>query len=254
MSIIHVVSMSGGKDSTACALLALATHARSDIRFVFADTGNEHPLVYEYLTYLEQRLDIEIVRLKRDFTEWWWRRRDYVRDVWPEKLVTKYGATPDVAATIVARVLAVYEKGPTGNPYLDLCIIKGRFPSRRAQFCTEELKTIPLTEYAMALIDQGHQVFEALSLHRGEVSSVALASRCVSLLHNGLSPTERQGFTTGAKRILRDPSGKPYTLAELTMQLVSPLTRPHEDSRHAAREKAARSPDVQPVPARTRCP
>lgn len=200
MSIIHVVSMSGGKDSTACALLALATHARSDIRFVFADTGNEHPLVYEYLDYLEGRLDIKIVHLKRDFTEWWWRRRDYVRDVWPEKLVkpikTKVGERPvpmmqyldedglededgeavevtvvegifemrpaftrDEADAIVARALRTYEKGPTGNPYLDLCIIKGRFPSRRAQFCTQFLKTEPLTEYAMGLIDQGHQVW-----------------------------------------------------------------------------------------------
>lgn len=35
---------------------------------------------------------------------------------------------------------------PTGNPYLDLCISKGRFPSRMAQFCTSELKEIPITE------------------------------------------------------------------------------------------------------------
>jgi 3'-phosphoadenosine 5'-phosphosulfate sulfotransferase (PAPS reductase)/FAD synthetase len=29
---------------------------------------------------------------------------------------------------------------PTGNPFLDLCLWKGRFPSRKAQFCTEHLK------------------------------------------------------------------------------------------------------------------
>ena len=50
MSTIHVVSMSGGKDSTATALLALETQSREDVRFVFADTGNEHSAVYEYLT------------------------------------------------------------------------------------------------------------------------------------------------------------------------------------------------------------
>jgi hypothetical protein len=33
---------------------------------------------------------------------------------------------------------------PTGNPYLDLCIWKGRFPSRMAQFCTQELKAWPI--------------------------------------------------------------------------------------------------------------
>lgn len=159
MSVIHVVSMSGGKDSTATALLALETEARESIRFVFADTGNEHPAVYAYLTYLEQALDITIIRLKRDFTDWWWRRRDYVRDVWPVKLVAKDGLAADQAASIVARALATYEKGPTGNPYLDLCILKGRFPSRRAQFCTQFLKTEPLTEWAMDLIDQGHIVW-----------------------------------------------------------------------------------------------
>lgn len=199
VSIVHVVSMSGGKDSTATALLALETQPRESLRFVFADTGNESDHVYSYLSYLESALSIEIVRLKRDFTEWWWRRRDYVRDVWPDKLVkpvsTKVGTrtvmvTPSVvdefddngeeldevgievdvfemrpeftreqADAIVTRVLGILEKGPTGNPYLDLCIIKGRFPSRKAQFCTQFLKTEPLIDYAMGLIDQGHAVW-----------------------------------------------------------------------------------------------
>lgn len=35
---------------------------------------------------------------------------------------------------------------PTGNPYLDLCIWKGRFPSTKTQFCTEELKIQPITD------------------------------------------------------------------------------------------------------------
>ena len=39
---------------------------------------------------------------------------------------------------------------------LDLCIWKGRFPSRKAQFCTSELKTMPLVEYL---------VWAALPLH-----------------------------------------------------------------------------------------
>jgi 3'-phosphoadenosine 5'-phosphosulfate sulfotransferase (PAPS reductase)/FAD synthetase len=38
---------------------------------------------------------------------------------------------------------------------LDLCIWKGRFPSRRAQFCTEQLKTIPATEHQLAMIERG---------------------------------------------------------------------------------------------------
>lgn len=126
----------------------------------FADTGNEHEAVYEYVDYLERETGVSVHRLRPDFTDWWWHRRDYVRDQWPEK---------GVPADVVARVLAVMEKGPTGNPYLDLCIIKGRFPSRRAQFCTQFLKTEPLTEYALALIES-HGAVESWQGVRAEES------------------------------------------------------------------------------------
>lgn len=141
--IIHLVSVSGGKDSTATLLLALKQFPKST-HAVFADTGNEHEATYEYLDYLEQALGLKIHRLKQDFTAWWWRRRDYVRDKWPEK---------GVPSDCVARAVAVLEQGPTGNPYLDLCMLKGRFPSRMAQFCTQFLKTEPLTEFALGLVD-----------------------------------------------------------------------------------------------------
>jgi tRNA(Ile)-lysidine synthase TilS/MesJ len=38
--MIRLVSVSGGKDSTACLLLALERHPREEVRAVFADTGN----------------------------------------------------------------------------------------------------------------------------------------------------------------------------------------------------------------------
>lgn len=143
--ILHVVSLSGGKDSTATLLVALELYGRENVRAVFADTGNEHFLTYEYVDYLEQVLSIPIVRLRRDFSAEWWHRRDYVRDHWPNK---------GVPQAVVDRALVVFERGPTGIPFLDLCIIKGRFPSRMAQFCTYYLKTEPLTEHCMSLIDE----------------------------------------------------------------------------------------------------
>jgi 3'-phosphoadenosine 5'-phosphosulfate sulfotransferase (PAPS reductase)/FAD synthetase len=42
---------------------------------------------------------------------------------------------------------------------LDLCIWKGRFPSRKAQFCTEELKTVPLQNFQQDLIEAGNDVW-----------------------------------------------------------------------------------------------
>jgi hypothetical protein len=48
---------------------------------------------------------------------------------------------------------------PTGIPFLDLCIWKGRFPSRKAQFCTDELKIVPLMNYQLELIEAGNIVW-----------------------------------------------------------------------------------------------
>lgn len=185
-----IVSVSGGKDSTATLLLALGSIHKRAVFPVFADTGHEHELTYEYLDYLERRLGIAIKRLKADFSAMWWQRRDYVRDKWPAKLRAgrpgswswkdDRSGDPDLpppaeefapaetvdcewspavrplpgpeADFVVARALEVLDAGPTGNPFLDLCIIKGRFPSRRAQFCTQHLKRYPLDAYAAEML------------------------------------------------------------------------------------------------------
>ncbi|KPB33998.1 phosphoadenosine phosphosulfate reductase family protein [Pseudomonas savastanoi pv. phaseolicola] len=48
---------------------------------------------------------------------------------------------------------------PTGNPFLDLCIWKGRFPSRKAQFCTMELKRDPMLEQVvLPLLGNGDMI------------------------------------------------------------------------------------------------
>lgn len=129
----HLVNVSGGKDSTATYLLAL--ESGRPFRAVFADTGNEHELTYAFIEQLAARSggpDIEIVRA--DFTRQLARHRAYILREWP-----KQGIPDD----IVLEAAALHE--PTGIPFLDLCISKGRFPSRMAQFCTEELKTLPIT-------------------------------------------------------------------------------------------------------------
>ncbi|GHU19922.1 hypothetical protein FACS189475_07960 [Betaproteobacteria bacterium] len=69
MTTKYVISVSGGKDSTALLLLALERCPRESVIPIFCDTGNEHSSTYEYLRYLEQALDIQIVRLKADFSE-----------------------------------------------------------------------------------------------------------------------------------------------------------------------------------------
>lgn len=134
MSTHNIVSVSGGKDSTAPLLVAIAQEV-PNLQAVFADTGNEHRQTYEYLDYLEQATHTKITRVRADFTQRIEGKRRFIETKWREQ---------GIAEQVVLAALAVLQ--PTGNPFLDLCIWKGRFPSRKAQFCTMELKRDPMLE------------------------------------------------------------------------------------------------------------
>jgi len=60
----YLLSLSGGKDSTACLLWALSNLDKEDIIPYYIDTKWEHDDVYEYLNYLEKELEISITRLE----------------------------------------------------------------------------------------------------------------------------------------------------------------------------------------------
>jgi 3'-phosphoadenosine 5'-phosphosulfate sulfotransferase (PAPS reductase)/FAD synthetase len=130
----HIVSVSGGKDSTATYLLAL----ERGVEFTggFADTDNEHEWVYEFVDDLPRKTGgPPIKKVKADLTKQLAKHRNYILEKWPQE---------GIPADVVARAAALNQ--PSGNVYLDLCILKGRFPSRMVQFCTQELKEIPITE------------------------------------------------------------------------------------------------------------
>ena len=165
MSFIHVVSVSGGKDSAATLLLAIERNGLDNVRAIFCDPGNEHEAVYEYLSYLEQATGVRIDRLRADFSGEIARKRMFIaRDQ-----RTRRG--PDgrkVRWTNKAKRRALAVLHPTGNPFLDLCMWKGRFPSRKAQFCTEQLKRNLAVEYQLDLVDQGHWVWSWQGVRRDE--------------------------------------------------------------------------------------
>ena len=143
----NIVSVSGGKDSTALLLLAIERQTEN-LQAVFADTGHEHQQTYEYVQYLNDKV-FPIRTVKADFSEQIARKREYVKHKWPEKGVPQ--------STVDRALEALY---PTGNPFLDLCIWKGRFPSVMRRFCTEELKRNPIIEQVfMPLLDQGNEVY-----------------------------------------------------------------------------------------------
>ena len=145
----HIVSISGGKDSTATYLMAL--ERGMPFRAVFADTGHEHPDTYAYVMGLADRTggpEVEVVRA--DFTDQLATRRRNLPALW-----TRHG----IAASVIEDALGLLH--PTGNPFLDLCLLKGRFPSARARFCTEKLKAQPIEDQV---------ILPALVEHRGVVS------------------------------------------------------------------------------------
>lgn len=111
---MNIVSVSGGKDSTALYLWALNRFGKEGFIPVFADTGHEHPVTYNYLRNIPIMANgPEINWVKADFSE----------------RLNKKG------------------KEISGNPFLDLCMWKGRVPSSKAQFCTEHIKLQPIKKW-----------------------------------------------------------------------------------------------------------
>lgn len=107
---IKVVSVSGGKDSTALYLLAIEMWGHDFIP-IFADTGHEHPVTYNYIRNLPQMAGGPEIH---------WVQADFSARLERKGLVS------------------------SGNPFLDLMLWKGRAPSTKAQFCTEHLKLYPI--------------------------------------------------------------------------------------------------------------
>mgnify|MGYP003139368125 CR=1 FL=1 len=115
-----LVPVSGGKDSTASLLLALHNKSKDNIVAVFDDTGWEHPLTYDYLTYLEERLDIKIYKT--------------------------IGATR--------------KDGQKASTLPELIKAQGRFPFGLGRFCTTHLKQYALRDFYKNILFDGTTTYE----------------------------------------------------------------------------------------------
>lgn len=68
----HIVSFSGGKDSTALILMMLEKERESNYHYkpideiIFCDTGKEFPEIYRHIDKIEKDIGIPITRLKSD--------------------------------------------------------------------------------------------------------------------------------------------------------------------------------------------
>ncbi len=138
-------------------LLAIERNTEN-LQAVFADTGNEHEQTYDYVRYLEQATGVEIRWVKADFSERIAKKKDYVLTKWEGKGVQQADIDRAVSSLV-----------PTGNPFLDLCIWKGRFPSTMAAFCSEELKRNPIiNQVQKPLLELGEDVISWQGVRRDE--------------------------------------------------------------------------------------
>lgn len=162
--MINVINTSGGKDSTAMLLLAIEQGVEN-LHPVFCDTGNEHPMTYEYLRYLDDKIGIRIEWVKADFTKAIERKREKIKAAWLQEGITQ------------ERIDSVLQAmRPTGNPFLDLCMLKGRFPSSTLRFCTHELKIEVIKRHVYApLLEQGNDIDSWQGIRRDESKSRARA-------------------------------------------------------------------------------
>lgn len=208
--IRHVISVSGGKDSTATLLLALNRVPRERLIAIFCDTGHENAITYQYLDDLSRHLGIGIIRLKADFTAEILAKRQFIagdqrtrrkyrtmpvydphgnpipkRDgrgnilyhkvnkdghmvIEAVQKTRKVGGGQPVRWSNKAKRRALEHLHPSGNPFLDLCMWKGRFPSRKTQFCTEELKRNIAVSFQLGLMDAGYLVISWQGIRRDE--------------------------------------------------------------------------------------
>lgn len=112
----HIVGFSGGIDSQACARWVLNRFPAEDVILTNSDAGGwEDPLTTEFVEWYSANVHpVTLTNAK-------------IKDMWE---------TPGFAET----------KGLDGEATLtfeEMCRIKGRPPSRKAQFCTEKLKLVP---------------------------------------------------------------------------------------------------------------
>lgn len=135
---IRVASVSGGVDSTGLYLL-MKKYYGNDFLPIFSDTGNEHPVTVNYVKNLHHMTGgPEVVIVKADFSK-------QIKRKWKDMhRKAREAKTWEEMKFWLRRAVRCK---PTGNPFEDLLMWKGRAPSAKAQFCTEHLKLWPILFY-----------------------------------------------------------------------------------------------------------
>lgn len=128
---LPIVSVSGGKDSTALYLLAIEQYGKDGFVPVFADTDHEHPVTVNYVKNMHIMANGPEVNIVN---------ADFERKIIDKRfrLLQKHYQEGGCDLRKINKLI------PTGKAFADLIIWKSRVPSTKAQFCTEHLKLWPI--------------------------------------------------------------------------------------------------------------
>jgi 3'-phosphoadenosine 5'-phosphosulfate sulfotransferase (PAPS reductase)/FAD synthetase len=146
----HVVSLSGGKDSTALALYLKQNYPQIPAEYVFCDTGVELPETYEYLERLEVILDAEVKRLSGlDLLKVKHKPGRNAFDMWLHEVYGGY--LPNPRARWCTRVLKIqpFEKYAEGKKVYSYIGIRGDenrdgYQSKKPPAISEKPNIIPI--------------------------------------------------------------------------------------------------------------
>jgi 3'-phosphoadenosine 5'-phosphosulfate sulfotransferase (PAPS reductase)/FAD synthetase len=180
---------------------------------------HEHMAYLDDWLFASTGLRIEIV--KADFSGEFERRREVIRALWPQErrrkehsaeckalaqaleefselepseasdaawaawkaecAKCKVRVSPPLPPEVIEAACAALQ--PSGNPFLDLCMLKGRFPGARTRFCTQRLKLEPMETLKRPLLDEGLSIVEWIGERAQESPARANKPRIQRIRH-----------------------------------------------------------------------
>lgn len=128
---LHVLGLSGGKDSAALAIYMRDKHPEIDMVYYFTDTGKELPEVIDFIDRLEGYIGKKILDPYEEISKTTREKKDF--DYWLKQ----------------------------HNNYL---------PSPQSRWCTIQMKLVPFEKWLQSYLDQNYEIFTYVGIRSDEPS------------------------------------------------------------------------------------
>jgi len=128
---MNVISFSGGRTSAYLCHLAIEKFGRENCRFIYCDTGAEHPKTYEFIRKVNDHFKLDLICLR-------------------------VVINPVLGKANSYRVVPIADLTNDLQPFKDMMAKYGT-PYNRGAFCTQFMKSFPFQQYC----DDNYTDFEA---------------------------------------------------------------------------------------------